>query len=52
MRHLYLALALLPLGAQATPLLVPLSRGVDLRSQSVTDPGGADLVVQSRSLSA
>ena len=52
MRPLLLALALLPLGARATPLLVPLSRGVDLRSQSVTDPGGADLVVQSRSLSA
>lgn len=45
-------LLLLPALAQATPLLVPLSRGVELKTQSLADPAGADLVVQSRAFSA
>ena len=52
MRHLLLALTLVPAAVQAAPVLVPLSRGIDLRTQSLTDPVSADLVVQSRQLAA
>ena len=52
MRHLLLALTLVPAAVQAAPVLVPLSRGVDLRTQALTDPASADLVVQSRQLAA
>jgi hypothetical protein len=45
-------LLLVPALAQATPLLVPLSRGVELKTQSLADPAQADLVVQSRMFSA
>jgi hypothetical protein len=51
MRSLPLLL-LVPALAQATPLLVPLSRGVELKTQSLADPAAADLVVQSRMFSA
>lgn len=52
MRHLLLALTLVPAAVQAAPVLVPLSRGIELRSQALTDPASADLVVQSRQLTA
>jgi hypothetical protein len=52
MRHLLLALTLVPAVVQAAPVLVPLSRGIELRTQALTDPSSADLVVQSRLLAA
>ena len=52
MRHLLLALTLVPAAVQAAPVLVPLSRGIELRTQSLADPAAADLVVQSRLLAA
>jgi len=52
MRSLLLALLLLAPAVRAAPVLVPLSRGLELRTQSVADPATADLVVQSRLLSA
>ena len=52
MRPLLLALTLVPAAVQAAPVLVPLSRGIDLRTQALADPSSADLVVQSRLLSA
>ncbi len=52
MRSLLLALVLLAPAVQAAPVLVPLSRGLELRTQSVADPATADLVVQSRLLAA
>jgi hypothetical protein len=52
MRHLLLALTLVPAAVQAAPVLVPLSRGIELRTQALADPGAADLVVQSRLLAA
>jgi hypothetical protein len=51
MRSLLL-LVLVPALGQASPLLVPLSRGVELKTQTLADPASADLVVQSRQLSA
>mgnify|MGYP001086733305 CR=1 FL=1 len=52
MRPLLLALTLVPAAVQAAPVLVPLSRGIELRTQALTDPASADLVVQSRLLAA
>jgi hypothetical protein len=53
MRPLLTALFLLPAAVQAAPLLVPVSRGVELRTQSLAaDPASADLVVQARLLAA
>ncbi|HUM11573.1 MAG TPA: hypothetical protein VLT82_11530 [Myxococcaceae bacterium] len=52
MRHLLLALALVPAAVRAAPVLVPLSRGIELRTQALADPSSADLVVQSRLLAA
>jgi len=52
MRHLLLALTLVPAAVQAAPVLVPLSRGIELRTQALADPASADLVVQSRLLAA
>jgi hypothetical protein len=52
MRHLLLALTLVPAAVQAAPVLVPLSRGIDLRTQALADPASADLVVQTRQLAA
>jgi hypothetical protein len=52
MRPLLLALALLPAAVRAAPVLVPLSRGIELRTQTLADPSSADLVVQSRLLAA
>lgn len=52
MRSLLLALVLLAPAVRAAPVLVPLSRGLELRTQSVADPATADLVVQSRLLAA
>jgi hypothetical protein len=52
MRSLLLALTLVPAAVQAAPVLVPLSRGIELRTQALADPASADLVVQSRLLSA
>lgn len=52
MRPLLLALVLLPAAGRAAPVLVPLSRGLELRTQSLADPASADLVVQSRLLAA
>ncbi|HTS79535.1 MAG TPA: hypothetical protein VMH40_02955 [Myxococcaceae bacterium] len=47
MRPLLLALTFLPAAAGAAPVLVPLSRGIELRTQALADPASADLVVQS-----
>ena len=52
MRPLLLALTLVPAAVQAAPVLVPLSRGIELRTQALADPASADLVVQSRMLAA
>ena len=52
MRSLLLAVVVLAPAARAAPVLVPLSRGLELKTQSVADPATADLVVQSRLLSA
>ena len=52
MRPLLLALTLVPAAVQAAPVLVPLSRGIELRTQALADPASADLVVQSRLLAA
>jgi hypothetical protein len=52
MRSLLLAVVVLAPAVQAAPVLVPLSRGLELKTQSVADPATADLVVQSRALSA
>ena len=52
MRNLLLALTLVPAAVQAAPVLVPLSRGIELRTQALADPGAADLVVQSRLFAA
>ena len=52
MRSLLLALTLVPAAVQAAPVLVPLSRGIELRTQALADPASADLVVQSRQLAA
>jgi len=52
MRSLLLALVLVAPAVRAAAVLVPLSRGVELRTQSVSDPATADLVVQSRLLAA
>ncbi|HET9035338.1 MAG TPA: hypothetical protein VFN45_04010, partial [Myxococcaceae bacterium] len=52
MRSLLLALTLVPAVVQAAPVLVPLSRGIELRTQALADPASADLVVQSRLLAA
>ncbi len=52
MRNLLLALALVPAAVRAAPVLVPLSRGIELRTQALADPASADLVVQSRLLAA
>jgi hypothetical protein len=52
MRSLLLALTLVPAAVQAAPVLVPLSRGIELRTQALADPASADLVVQSRLLNA
>jgi hypothetical protein len=52
MRSLFLAVVVLAPAVQAAPVLVPLSRGLELKTQSVADPATADLVVQSRLLSA
>lgn len=52
MRSLLLALVLVPPAVRAAPVLVPLSRGIELRTQALADPASADLVVQSRLLSA
>ena len=52
MRSLLLALALVPAAVRAAPVLVPLTRGVELRTQTLADPSSADLVVQSRLLAA
>jgi hypothetical protein len=52
MRSLLLALTLVPAAVQAAPVLVPLSRGIELRTQTLADPASADLVVQSRLLAA
>jgi hypothetical protein len=52
MRSLLLALALVPAAVRAAPVLVPLSRGLALRTQTLADPSSADLVVQSRQLAA
>jgi hypothetical protein len=52
MRSLLLGLTLVPALVQAAPVLVPLSRGIELRTQALADPAAADLVVQSRLLAA
>jgi len=52
MRHLLLALTLVPAAVRAAPVLVPLSRGIELRTQALADPSSADLVVQSRLFAA
>jgi len=53
MRLLLAALSILPAAVQAAPLMVPVSRGIELRTQSLAaDPSSADLVVQSRLLAA
>ena len=52
MRPLLLALTLVPAAVQAAPVLVPLSRGIELRTQALADPAAADLVVQSRLFAA
>jgi hypothetical protein len=52
MRSVLLAVIVLAPDVQAAPVLVPLSRGLELKTQSVADPATADLVVQSRALSA
>jgi hypothetical protein len=52
MRSLLLGLTLVPAVVQAAPVLVPLSRGIELRTQALADPASADLVVQSRLLAA
>src|SRR5262249_21094924 len=52
MRFLLVAVLLVPAAVRAAPVLVPLSRGVELRTQSLADPASADLVVQSRILAA
>ena len=52
MRSLLLGLTLGPALVQAAPVLVPLSRGIELRTQALADPAAADLVVQSRLLAA
>ena len=39
MRSLLLALTLVPAAVQAAPVLVPLSRGIELRTQTLADPG-------------
>ena len=52
MRNLLLALTLVPAAVQAAPVLVPLSRGIELRTQALADPAAADLVVQSRLFAA
>jgi len=52
MRNLLLALTLVPAAVQAAPVLVPLSRGIELRTQALADPAAADLIVQSRLFAA
>jgi hypothetical protein len=52
MRPLLLALTLVPAAVHAAPVLVPLSRGIELRTQTLADPASADLVVQSRLFAA
>jgi len=52
MRSLLLGLTLVPAIVQAAPLLVPFSRGVELRTQALADPSSADLVVQSHLFAA
>ena len=52
MRSLLLTLVLVPAAVRAAPVLVPLSRGIELRTQALADPASADLVVQSRQLAA
>jgi len=52
MRSLLLTLVLVPAAVRAAPVLVPFSRGIELRTQALADPALADLVVQSRQLAA
>jgi hypothetical protein len=52
MRLLLLTSLVVASAVRAAPVLVPVSRGVELRTQSVADPSSADLVVQSRLLAA
>jgi hypothetical protein len=52
MRSLLLTLVLVPAAVRAAPVLVPFSRGIELRTQALADPAFADLVVQSRQLAA
>jgi len=52
MRSLLLALLLVTPAVLAAPVTVPMTRGIELRTQSLADPTSADLVVQSRLLAA